>query len=309
MLKVLDVDGAVRRTRGGWLATGEPWTYDTARLRRVAEARTAEQKTMIEYADTTTCRMEFLRRCLDDPEAKPCGRCDTCAEPLFDAEVSAGVAVRRARVPRPPRRRDRPEEDVADRHGRRSACRSRARSRRPSRSPPGRAVGPAVRPGLGQPPARPGRARRPPDGPIPDDLAGAVVEVLKAWAHGDDGWAAAPGGGGGGRVPPPARSWCTVAGRAHRHGRPAAAARHADVGPRRRRGPRGNSAQRVRALHDAFTVPPDAGRGAGRRWTARSCWWTTWSTRAGRWSLAGRALRRAGAPRRPAAGAGGGGLT
>ena len=43
MLKVLDVDGAVRRTRGGWLVTGEPWTYDTARLRRVAEARTAEQ--------------------------------------------------------------------------------------------------------------------------------------------------------------------------------------------------------------------------------------------------------------------------
>ena len=44
MLKVLDVDGAVRRTRGGWIATGEPWTYDTARLRRVAEARTAEQQ-------------------------------------------------------------------------------------------------------------------------------------------------------------------------------------------------------------------------------------------------------------------------
>src|SRR5919112_4149716 len=61
MLKVLDVDGAVRRTRGGWLATGEPWTYDTVRLRRVAEARTAEQRTMVEYAETTTCRMEFLR--------------------------------------------------------------------------------------------------------------------------------------------------------------------------------------------------------------------------------------------------------
>src|SRR5919199_4357583 len=88
MLKVLDVDGAVRRTRGGWLATGQPWTYDTARLRRVAEARTAEQQTMIEYAATAACRMEFLRRCLDDPEAKPCGRCDTCAGPLFDADVS-----------------------------------------------------------------------------------------------------------------------------------------------------------------------------------------------------------------------------
>src|SRR5690606_23879654 len=28
MLKVLDVVGAVRRVRGGWASTGEPWTYD-----------------------------------------------------------------------------------------------------------------------------------------------------------------------------------------------------------------------------------------------------------------------------------------
>ncbi|HSR24616.1 MAG TPA: RecQ family ATP-dependent DNA helicase, partial [Candidatus Eisenbacteria bacterium] len=28
MLKVLDVDGAVRRVRGGWVATGAPWVYD-----------------------------------------------------------------------------------------------------------------------------------------------------------------------------------------------------------------------------------------------------------------------------------------
>ena len=27
LLKVLDVDGAVRRVQGGWVATGEPWSY------------------------------------------------------------------------------------------------------------------------------------------------------------------------------------------------------------------------------------------------------------------------------------------
>ena len=31
MLKVLDVDGAVRRTAGGWAATGQPWSYDAER--------------------------------------------------------------------------------------------------------------------------------------------------------------------------------------------------------------------------------------------------------------------------------------
>src|SRR5665647_775399 len=35
MLKVLDVDGAVARTRGGWTATGAAWTYDADRYARV----------------------------------------------------------------------------------------------------------------------------------------------------------------------------------------------------------------------------------------------------------------------------------
>src|SRR5690349_10282908 len=76
MLKVLDVDGAVRRVRGGWVATGAPWRYDTERLARVAAARAEEQQAMVAYTGTTGCRMEFLRRCLDDPAAVACGRCD-----------------------------------------------------------------------------------------------------------------------------------------------------------------------------------------------------------------------------------------
>ena len=34
MLKVLDVDGAVRRVKGGWIATGLQWTYDAERYAR-----------------------------------------------------------------------------------------------------------------------------------------------------------------------------------------------------------------------------------------------------------------------------------
>src|SRR5690606_38754768 len=43
MLKVLDVDGAVRRVQGGWTATGQPWSYDADRYARVAAARQREQ--------------------------------------------------------------------------------------------------------------------------------------------------------------------------------------------------------------------------------------------------------------------------
>ena len=78
MLKVLDVDGAVSRVEGGWTVTGEAWTYDADRYARIAAARAAEQQAMRDYISTPGCRLEFLRRQLDDPEARPCGRCDNC---------------------------------------------------------------------------------------------------------------------------------------------------------------------------------------------------------------------------------------
>ncbi len=67
MLKVLDVDGAVVRVRGGWTATGEEWAYDQERYDRVAAARREEQAAMLTYIATDGCRMRFLREQLDDP--------------------------------------------------------------------------------------------------------------------------------------------------------------------------------------------------------------------------------------------------
>ena len=78
MLKVLDVDGAVDRVRGGWTATGQDWVYDQERYDRVAAARREEQAAMLAYVATDGCRMRFLREQLDDPEAADCGRCDNC---------------------------------------------------------------------------------------------------------------------------------------------------------------------------------------------------------------------------------------
>ena len=87
LLKVLDVDGAVRRVQGGWTATGEPWTYDAPRYARVAEAREREQRLMLAYERTEGCRMAFLQESLDDETAAPCGRCDRCAGPWVDTAV------------------------------------------------------------------------------------------------------------------------------------------------------------------------------------------------------------------------------
>ncbi|MBO3083516.1 RecQ family ATP-dependent DNA helicase [Cellulomonas fengjieae] len=109
LLKVLDVDGAVRRVQGGWVATGQPWTYDAERYARIAAARQAEQEHMLEYERTTGCRMEFLQRSLDDETATPCGRCDSCAgvwyptDVVEDAAASAERSLDRVGVPIEPR--------------------------------------------------------------------------------------------------------------------------------------------------------------------------------------------------------------
>ncbi|MEO7352320.1 MAG: DEAD/DEAH box helicase, partial [Marmoricola sp.] len=95
MLKVLDVDGAVDRVRGGWTATGQEWAYDQERYDRVAAARRDEQAAMLAYVATDGCRMRFLREQLDDPGAADCGRCDNCGGIELAAEVS-GVALQEA---------------------------------------------------------------------------------------------------------------------------------------------------------------------------------------------------------------------
>ncbi|WP_394770480.1 RecQ family ATP-dependent DNA helicase [Lacisediminihabitans sp.] len=109
LLKVLDVDGVVRRVQGGWVATGRPWVYDSDRYERIAAERVAEQQHMIEYERTDGCRMEYLQTSLDDDTAAPCGRCDNCAGAWYPADVldaaaaTASSSLDRVGVPLEPR--------------------------------------------------------------------------------------------------------------------------------------------------------------------------------------------------------------
>ncbi|MDR7381362.1 RecQ family ATP-dependent DNA helicase [Promicromonospora iranensis] len=105
MLKVLDVDGAVRRVRGGWESTGQEWSYDAERYARVSASRAAEQQAMVDYVGTQGCRMAYLRAQLDDPELTPgwrCGRCDRCGGMALPEPPDAeAVAAARAEMDRP----------------------------------------------------------------------------------------------------------------------------------------------------------------------------------------------------------------
>src|SRR4051812_48749133 len=185
MLKVLDVDGAVRRVQGGWIATGEPWTYDADRYAKVAAVREAEQQAMRDYIAGDGCRLEFLRRQLDDPDAAPCGRCDNCTGRRWSVAVSdVSVQASRAEIVRPGVEVD-PRAMWPSGLAKIGVDLS-GRILESERVATGRVIGRLSDIGWGP------RLRRvlhesAPVGPLPDELFNAAVEVLRTW-----GWERRP---------------------------------------------------------------------------------------------------------------------
>jgi ATP-dependent DNA helicase RecQ len=169
MLKVLEVEGAVRRDAARWTSTGDDWAYDQERIDRVTDARRAEQQAMEAYATGQTCLLAFLCASLDDPDAAPCGRCAVCtaprfAEPLARELVTAAVDyARRQPLTIEPRRRW---------MGPRSGVIAPAR-----RAEPGRALSRSRDAGWG----RHVEAARRAGEPFPDALVDAATQLLADW--------------------------------------------------------------------------------------------------------------------------------
>jgi ATP-dependent DNA helicase RecQ len=255
MLKVLDVDGVVRRTVGGWEGTGQRWVYDEERYQRVAQERIREQESMLAYQATDACRMEYLRRELDDPEAARCGRCDNCTGRRQDHDVpQVRMDAARQRLLRPgvgvePRRMWPP--------GMKDLGISGASGKIPldCAAETGRALGRLTDVGWGTT-LRALLADEAPDQPVTDQLMDAMVKVLAAWD-----WSERPVG----VVTLPSRTrpvLITTLGRQIAQvGRlpylgSLGYAGPDDPGPRRH-----NSAQRLRSLWEVLTLPDDL-RGA-----------------------------------------------
>ena len=247
MLKVLDVDGAVKRVSGGWTATGQPWSYDADRYARVSADRAAEQQAMRDYAATTGCRMEYLRRQLDDPDvaapgSAPCGRCDRCTGRALPHELSAeSLAAAQAAL-------GRPGVEVEPRKMWPTGL-TEVKGRIPTdqQAESGRALGRLSDLGWG---SRLRALLAEPDAAVPDEVVRAVVDVLTGW-----GWEARPTA----VAAVPSRSRPLLVG--------ALAARLAEVGRLRPLGTldrvhdvpshagRSNSAQRLRAVRGSLAVP------------------------------------------------------
>ncbi len=84
MLKILDVEGAVRRNGTRWQSIpGADWIYDEERYGRVTALRREEQQAMAAFGADGRCLMRRLQEELDDPDAQDCGRCSVCTAPRF----------------------------------------------------------------------------------------------------------------------------------------------------------------------------------------------------------------------------------
>ncbi|MFJ9622386.1 RecQ family ATP-dependent DNA helicase [Streptomyces sp. NPDC101181] len=300
MLKVLDVDGAVKRVKGGWTATGEPWVYDSERYAWVARQRAAEQQAMRDYVDASQCRMEFLRQQLDDEGAAPCGRCDNCAGPWASASVSSEALTGAAKE------LDRPGIEIEPRRmwpTGMPALGIDLKGRIPAKEQcsTGRALGRLSDIGWGNR-LRPLLAENAPDGPVPDDVLQAAVAVLADWARSPGGWASgAPDGAARpvGVVAVPSLSRPQLVGSLAEG--IATVGRLPLLGTLAYTGPdgahtarRSNSAQRLRALSGAFAVPDELADALAR--TAGPVLLVDDSTDSG-WTLAvvARLILRAGA--------------
>ena len=190
LLKILAVDGAVRRIGTGWQATGEPWVFDEKRYAALAAARATEAGIMRSYAAGSGCLMSFLRLSLDDPHAGvPCGVCSVCTgvlpaglafSPLATDVDTARVFARGIDVVIEPRKLW--PAGSLDRTG------APRKGRIGNVLVDGRALAFADDPGwadLVVPLTREGAA----DGGLPPDVAAGVVELLARWAR---DWPARP---------------------------------------------------------------------------------------------------------------------
>jgi ATP-dependent DNA helicase RecQ len=263
MLKVLDVDGAVKRVKGGWTATGQPWAYDAQRYAWVARQREAEQQAMRDYVATTGCRMEFLQRQLDDEKAVPCGRCDNCAGPWLEAAVSpAALAAAAGEL-------DRPGVEVEPRRMWPSGMPAvgvdlKGRIPAGQQAVTGRALGRLSDIGWGNR-LRPLLSAQAADGPVPDDVLAAVVTVVADWARSPGGWASGSPDAVArpvGIVAMPSRSRpqlvASLAGGVARVGRlPLLGSLAYTPQAGENAAHRSNSAQRLHGLAASFTVPDE----------------------------------------------------
>jgi ATP-dependent DNA helicase RecQ len=96
VLKVLSVENPAPLIKDGsqWRRTPVAYQMDHDRIQRLTQQRETEWQEVVDFIDSQTCLMAFLRNALDDPSAIECGRCAVCkGEPIVSTIVERPFAI------------------------------------------------------------------------------------------------------------------------------------------------------------------------------------------------------------------------
>jgi len=102
LLKILEVDGAIRTVKGGYVLADPGWEYDFDKAERLRALRRDEAEQMLDFAHRPGCRLRFLREALDDPTVgaegpADCGRCDRCTGSAPDLDLDPELVAEAGR--------------------------------------------------------------------------------------------------------------------------------------------------------------------------------------------------------------------
>lgn len=88
-LLVVEESSPIVRIHGKWHRTPQDFALDRARIEHLTHQREQEWAQMQDYLSNRQCLMQFLAKALDDPLAKPCGKCAVClGKPVISPDIS-----------------------------------------------------------------------------------------------------------------------------------------------------------------------------------------------------------------------------
>jgi ATP-dependent DNA helicase RecQ len=103
VLKLLVVEdkAPVVKIDSKWSRTAQPYKPDLERIEHLTHQREQEWGEMQTYIEGKQCLMQFLAKALDDPLAKPCGKCAVCrGEPVVSTAISDASLLKAQRFVR-----------------------------------------------------------------------------------------------------------------------------------------------------------------------------------------------------------------
>jgi ATP-dependent DNA helicase RecQ len=90
---LLESPAPVQKVDGGYVLNPVRWAMPVERIARITGLRRREQEQMRAYMASRDCLMRFLAEALDDPHAKPCGRCASCVGEVLPETVPTHLAA------------------------------------------------------------------------------------------------------------------------------------------------------------------------------------------------------------------------